>query len=73
MPFKIIYVNPEAQPNEVCIGNILKDMDFNSLDWKTKRKGKNAIMLNGQVSAAHVPIFVKRTELEEKGFQIVGS
>ncbi len=63
-----LFKNPETKPDEVCIGNVPKDIDLHNIPWETKRTGRIAIMLNGSVSKSYVPLFVKKSELRARGY-----
>lgn len=64
-------VHPEADPNEVHIGNVY-GADFQMVGWKTKRLGIRAMGSDGEVlkGGNMKPVFVKRAELEAAGVEI---
>lgn len=69
--------HPERQEDEVFIGNFFKEPEdslhligrrrsgFNSVGWKTKRKGNKGYDRNGNYLPGSYPVFVKQSEIEE--------
>lgn len=64
-------IHPEAEPDEVRIGNMFK-CDFRNVGWTTKRLGRVAYdTLTGEkLSGGFRPVFVRRAEIEAAGIPI---
>jgi hypothetical protein len=68
--------HPEMQPGEIWLYNITdkviydEQITFDTLSWKTKRKGIVAYMDDGSILPTHYPIFVQRSELVEANANI---
>lgn len=60
--------HPEKMKDEVYLCNC--KTDFENITWKTKRKGKNAYTIEGQLignqSNRMYPVFVKQNEVHDK-------
>jgi hypothetical protein len=64
-------VHPEADPDEVWIGNVYK-VDFPAIGWETKRLGIKPLDMSGErLKGGNMrPVFVKRREIEAAGVPI---
>ncbi len=63
--------HPELEEEEVFLGNTTPQDFYQEYSWDTKRAGVRAFDLNGNRVPNLVPVFVKRKELEARGFTLV--
>jgi len=59
--------HPEELEGEVFLTNADGNDMYNKIGWTTKRKGKMAYNIYGQLLSGCFPIFVQRSELIQKG------
>lgn len=63
----------EARPDEVYLGNVTKDEFSHQVAWDTRRLGAVPLTPNREAiwgTPLH-PLFVKRSEIEKRGFTII--
>ena len=61
-------VHPECKSDEVFLTND-DDLGVSQIGWKSKRKGRNAYDIDGNLIKGLFPVFVKQSELPFDGLQ----
>ena len=59
--------HPEQRPNEVFIGDVSSAVreDFESIDYQTKRQGRNSYLEDGSINPGYFPVFVWQMEFDQ--------
>jgi len=60
------YNHPETREGETFLTNI-DEKGFFEIGWQTKRRGVIAYTKDGRILQENFPVFVQKSEMEEKG------
>lgn len=62
--------HPELKPGEVFFTNLSCEDDWEEIGWLSKRLGKTAYDVNGNIIPGLRPVFVWKSELERAGIGV---